>query len=513
MQLSKGVVVGGKYELVRPLAAGGMGALWVAHHRDLEVDVAIKFMSDDLADQDTGRRRFRREAKAAAKLRSAHVAQILDYGVDNETPYIVMELLEGRDLATVLDEEGPLAVERARGVLTHLVRGLKLAHERGIVHRDLKPSNVFVARVGDDDVVKILDFGIAKHTASDVDDATQTGAVVGSPHYMSPEQTLGDPVDHRSDLWSLGVVLFQMLTMRRPFEGHTVGKIVAGVCSAPPPRAAELGAERSLELPAQFDAFFERALHKSRERRFQDADELLEGFSALAEGAALPAPRSPRPTSQLGRETDTVDLDPEEVTTPVPPARVGAHDDTSPGLGVDTRSTPRPRARWRVAALLVGVGAIAFGLVRARRDVSLPSVTVESGPVGPAAVAPQGAPRPSASPRDATAGDAPSTDAMSGAAMKARTEGEALLDARGAAASPPDAGASSSVTPPPAPRDPSDRRSPASAAQLPNAPPGFEPPGPRPPHPQPPAPPGSAPPGPQPSTQPKVDPFSGIVLP
>lgn len=469
MKPAKGLVIGNKYELVRPLAEGGMGSLWVAHHGDLEVDVAVKFMAEELADDDTGRRRFRREAKAAAKLRSPHVAQVLDFGVEDDTPYIVMELLEGRDLAHLLEQEGPLSPKRTEEILTQLGRALKLAHDHGIVHRDLKPSNVFVARVGDERVVKILDFGIAKQSAPEATgDTTQTGAVVGSPRYMSPEQTVGEPVDHRSDLWSLAVMTFQMLTLSRPFDGQTVGRVISRVCSRPPPTAEAL----DVELPPAFDAFFERALHKNRERRFQSVQELLDAFGALAEGASsIPPPRVEASAPAMGREGETVDLEPR----PTPEPHAGG-DRTSPGLGVDTPITSRREgARWALWGAL-GV-ALLVGYVSLRDDTTATATRPATSTRGEAS--------PPASSVSAPPATAASADHV--VAPAESTAPSAAPSAAGPSAPAPSAPAKARV-------QPKSVRAPPTTPPVPTPVPTTVP-------------------TTRPSAAPTVDPFSGIVVP
>ena len=288
-----GTVVGGKYRLDRPLARGGMGAVWAGHHLRLDVPIAVKFMAAD--EGRTGRARFEREARAAASLRSPHVVQVLDYDATGDQPYIVMELLEGEDLGHRLHQRGRLSLDEVLVIVRALSAGLTLAHETGIVHRDLKPGNVFMARIGGQEIVKILDFGVAKDTKLDVSDTqTTTGVVVGSPSYMSPEQARGGAIDSRSDLWSLAVVVFQALTGRRPFEGKNLGDVLVRICSDTLPVATAVRAD----LPPAIDAFFERAFCRSPDGRFQSAHALLRALERVrdpglpAEDEASLAPRA-----------------------------------------------------------------------------------------------------------------------------------------------------------------------------------------------------------------------------
>jgi len=283
MEPAAGSVVGGKYRLDRPLARGGMGAVWAGYHLCLDVPIAVKFMS--AASDRSLRVRFEREARAAASLRSPHVVQVLDYDATGEVPFIVMELLEGQDLGQRLSERGRLPLDEVLVVVKALAAGLKLAHEAGIVHRDLKPGNIFIARIGSEEIVKILDFGVAKDTTLDASDTqTTTGVVVGSPAYMSPEQARGGNVDARSDLWSLAVVIFQALTGRRPFEGKNLGDVLVRICSDSLPVATAVRPE----LPAAIDAFFDRAFCRSPDGRFQDARALSHALLRVVDPSVPP---------------------------------------------------------------------------------------------------------------------------------------------------------------------------------------------------------------------------------
>jgi eukaryotic-like serine/threonine-protein kinase len=287
-----------KYRLDRHLAHGGMGAVWVARHLKLDSLVAIKLMSPECLASPALRARFEREAKAAAQLRSPHVVQIHDYGVEDGIPYIVMELLEGEDLGARLKRVRRLAMPAAATILTQAAKALHRAHEMGIVHRDLKPTNVFVARADDDEIVKLLDFGIAKAMASDGsgDESTATGAVLGSPNYMSPEQARGlKEVDHRSDLWSLSVILYRMLTGEVPFRGAGTGDLIVRICTDPIAAPSSIVAD----LPPSVDSFFLRALARDPEKRFQSARELAVTFANLVSG------RASLPDSTGMRATDT----------------------------------------------------------------------------------------------------------------------------------------------------------------------------------------------------------------
>lgn len=278
-----GVVVGGRYLLVRPLAKGGMGSVWVARHRDLDVDVSVKFMEPSLLANAELRARFEREAKVAARLNSRHIVKVLDYGADDGMPYIAMELLRGESLADRIAREGRLSVDVTRHILGQVCRALRMAHADGLVHRDLKPGNIFLAHEDHEEVVKVLDFGIVKETGtSEMSDGkveTATGLAMGSVHYMSPEQIRSSrSVDVRSDLWSVGVILYKMLTGDVPFPGTAHGDVMVRVCTDPlvPPSFVVPG------LPKEMDAFFARALTRDPAGRYQSAEEFAAAFDFAA---------------------------------------------------------------------------------------------------------------------------------------------------------------------------------------------------------------------------------------
>ena len=303
-----GTVIAGKYRLESPLARGGMGSVWTARHVLLGTRLAIKFITPRTAGAERARRRFEREARTAALLQSRHVVRIHDYGVDGETPYLVMERLEGEDLAARLAARGRLSLPETARIVTEVSRALRRAAEASIVHRDLKPSNVFLAREDDDDggggeVVKVLDFGVAKAPCLDGDaagDGTETGSLLGSPRYMSPEQVRDSgAVDPRSDLWSLAVIAYRAITGAVPFSGSEPAEVILRVCRyrAVPP------SEIAPELGRDVDAFFARALARDPGHRFQTAGELAQAFAAAAGEAppclaSTPPPRLPSAASE-----------------------------------------------------------------------------------------------------------------------------------------------------------------------------------------------------------------------
>ena len=289
------MMVTSNVRLVRPLGEGGMGSVWVAEHLSLHTHVVVKFMSRDLAESPDAVARFSREAAAASQVKSPHVVQMLDHGVgDTGAPYIVMELLEGTDLEEHLRASGVLDRRQTVGIVGQLARALSKAHEQGIVHRDIKPSNVFLLDAGAGEVfVKLLDFGIAKGPpVGIVGDTTKTGAFVGSPFYMSRVHVVGTKnLDFRSDLWSLGVVVYEMLTVKKPFFADNVGALALQIHRDPLP----VPSREDPSLPAALDAWFARACAREMDQRFGSAKEMAAALAVALTGqdiSVLPAPRS-----------------------------------------------------------------------------------------------------------------------------------------------------------------------------------------------------------------------------
>ncbi|KYF70923.1 protein kinase domain-containing protein [Sorangium cellulosum] len=278
-------IIAGKYMLIRHIGGGGMGQIWESQDLRLQRRIALKLMSAEHVESPESCARFDREAKSIAQLRNQHVVHIYDYGIDHgldeERPYIAMELLEGEDLQRRIDRVRRLPLPAVASIVTQAARGLAAAHAAGIVHRDLKPGNVFLARTEAEEVVKLLDFGVVT-MLSKSDDLRLTGGggLIGTPTYMSPEQMRGAVVDHRSDLWSLGVLAYCALTGELPFTAKTLGGLVVGICTEPFPPASSLVPGLSPEL----DRFFERALAKDPTQRFRSAREMAAAFAALAAG-------------------------------------------------------------------------------------------------------------------------------------------------------------------------------------------------------------------------------------
>jgi serine/threonine protein kinase len=296
-----GEVIGGKYRLERELGRGAMGTVWVAQHVTLGQRVAIKFIASEHAQSPDARARFSIEAKAAARLKSRHVVQVYDDGETAEgTPYIVMEYLEGETLESRLERERELPLLDAVRVTGQVARALARAHARGIVHRDLKPANIYLARNDEDELgwtTKVLDFGIAKLEESTALSTTKTGAVLGTPLFMSPEQVRGaHRVDSRSDLYSLGACFFNMLTGRFPFDGESFGDVLVSICTDPLPDLKQAA-------PTVSDAvanWFKRCCAREPGQRFQSADELVEALQSAVGGAVALVQRGSVPEEFRG---------------------------------------------------------------------------------------------------------------------------------------------------------------------------------------------------------------------
>ncbi|WP_438028432.1 protein kinase domain-containing protein [Sorangium sp. So ce233] len=329
MAVHVGQVLGGKYRLVRPIGAGGMGQVWEAFHVVLNRRIAVKLLSPGPTALPDAVRRFQREARAMARFRSTHVVEVYDFGVEEDLPYLVMELLEGEDLGVLLGRRRRLSLAEARAVFAPALAALKAAHDAGIIHRDLKPSNIFLAREGDDAVVKLLDFGIAKmEEPAAIDQAfTATGQMVGTPLFMSPEQIRGQAdVDLRSDLYSLGTVIYLALTGVHPLAQHDLSiadLLVAVLTKEPRPASTVPGVASpdsdlaASDLGTRMDAFFASALARNRAQRFTSAHEMLAAFLALTEGTPAvdlrslfhasegtpEAARSPEPLASADGET------------------------------------------------------------------------------------------------------------------------------------------------------------------------------------------------------------------
>jgi tetratricopeptide (TPR) repeat protein len=286
-----GAIVGERYRIVSRIGVGGMGAVYRAEHTMMRRDLAIKVLLPELGGKEEFARRFEREAESASRLAHPNIIAVTDFGrTADGFLFLAMEFLAG-DSLTSLVAQGPMPRERALNIIRQILRGLDHAHAAGVVHRDLKPDNIMlVERDGQADVVKILDFGIAKvtePTSGGVGGAalTQAGVIFGTPDYLSPEQALGEVVDARADVYAAGVILYEMLAGRRPFESDDKVKIISMHLAHAPPRIRDVSP--SVDVPGALEQVVLQALEKSRENRFATAQAFLQ---ALEDSEAPPEP-------------------------------------------------------------------------------------------------------------------------------------------------------------------------------------------------------------------------------
>ena len=346
-----GTVIAGKYRIEHLLGEGGMGIVVAARHLDLGSRVALKFLTADMAKHTSIVERFMREARASAQLQSENVCRVIDVGRVEETgiPYIVMEYLQGQDLSRILKSQGPLAATTVAEYMLQAIQALAEAHAVGIVHRDIKPGNLFVTeRPNGKPLVKVLDFGVAKApTGSEDFSLTRTHNVMGSPGYMSPEQLKSSKVaDARADIWSIGVVMYELICGRQPFIAESITELAVRVVTEPHPPLPPA-------LPKGFVEIIGRCLEKDPARRYPDVAALaaaLAPFAAGGQDLALGASRALRGASGVSGSQPVV-----AITSPSTsmPTTLGS------ASGV---SEHQPGRRRGVLAGLIG-GAAALGII------------------------------------------------------------------------------------------------------------------------------------------------------
>jgi len=417
--LKPGDVIDGKYAIIRQLGQGGMGAVYAARHLGMGRRVAVKVISEKVLGEarDAGAR-FQREARAAGAIESQHVVHVLDSGVDEATgrPYLAMEYLEGEDLDVTIRRLGPLPPDVALRIVAQACLGLSQAHKAGIVHRDIKSANVFLAARDEGEiVVKLLDFGIAKVRPDvlampEATGLTHSGSLLGSPYYMSPEQSQGHKgIDHRTDIWSLGVVLYEALTGATPFaQCETVGALIVAIYSKDP-RPVQ---ETAPWVSAPVAGVVHRAMSREPGARFQSAAEMLAALRAV-----LPASRALHQSQIVGLAAEKPGVDTLRMSGPphagsvtpdtlplVEPARTKAAFATGGGVEKLPRAPVQGRSVWPFAAAgLALVVAGGFGVRGLVHRVSEPgaqgvqAVTPSMTPPAMASVVPQEQAQPAAS--------------------------------------------------------------------------------------------------------------------
>ena len=319
-----GSVLAGKYRVDRVLGVGGMGVVVAATHLELDTLVALKFLLPEVRDNSEVVARFAREARAAAQIRSEYVARTLDVGrLENGSPYIVMEYLDGKDLAELIEKQGPLPIPTAIKLALQACEALTEAHAIGIVHRDLKPSNLFVTRRRDGtEIAKLVDFGISK-LMSPVGSRpdlvmTRTSSVMGSPLYMAPEQLMGARnADERSDVWALGVTLYEALAGVPPFNGETLPEVCARVMTQSPQPLVTLRAD----VPSQLDAVVMRCLQKDPQQRYASAADLAAALRDVTLAPTTEIMAKP-PRELLVATASTLDAIPPTIAWPQSPNAV-----------------------------------------------------------------------------------------------------------------------------------------------------------------------------------------------
>ncbi len=280
-----GTTLGGRYQIIRRIGEGGMGIVYEAQHVVIQKPVAVKVLRDDSAGRPENVARFRQEAISASRIGHENIIDISDFG---QTPqgyhYFVMEMLKGEDLADVLEREQALDIPRAVNITLQCCRALGAAHAKGIVHRDMKPENIFLTkRTNNTDFVKIVDFGIAKmndlETSGPGRKLTKTGMIFGTPEYMSPEQAGGKPLDHRVDIYALGLILYEMVTGSVPFTGDNFMGILTQHMFEKPPPLKQINATRDYD--PDLEAVIFRAIAKERDKRFTTMEEFADDLSLL----------------------------------------------------------------------------------------------------------------------------------------------------------------------------------------------------------------------------------------
>ncbi|MBX3229353.1 MAG: protein kinase [Labilithrix sp.] len=379
----KGMRIGGRYVVEKVLGAGGMGVVATAKYPELQQRVAIKFLRPEHASNEILHARFVREARLAARVKSEHFVRVFDIGkLPTGVPYLVMELLSGHDLADELVANGKMKVETALEWVLQACAGIAEVHALGVVHRDLKPSNLFIAEAAGKRLLKVLDFGISKESSAKVDGAplTSTDNLLGTPQYMSPEQVRASKdVDARSDIWALGVILYETLTGKRPFvsDENATGELFAKVLYIDP----ALPREHEPSLPVELEAVIMKCLARDRGERYADVAALAEALRPFAREAShlhidavtqaltmkrsIPPPELDDPAPALGVATTTPDVKRSSGPSSRPTEQAPVTAMTSAtGSRAREPKTSNKKAAFGLVAVALAVALVAFALTR-----------------------------------------------------------------------------------------------------------------------------------------------------
>ncbi len=362
-----GVALLGRYQVLERIGDGGMGTVYLAEHTTILKKFAVKVLSAELSVRPDHVDRFMREARSASMINHPNVVEITDFGMTPDgQPFFVMEYLQGKDLSQIIGESGSLPWKRVRNTTIQLCHALQAAHDQGVIHRDMKPGNIVLVKRGNNpEHVKVLDFGIAKvlgQEGEQVKGLTQSGMVVGTPEYMSPEQGWGQPVDHRGDIYALGVLMYELLTGKIPFPGATMMEILNR-------HMFDVPDVKQPNIPEEVGAIILKAMQKDRSLRFQSMNEMAAAVEAVGTGAS---------------PVTVVD---EEIRTPWGPV-------TARFATVPPQAQPRSWLWLSVLSAVVAVGALVFAMLPDPEPLPPQQVIVQAPPVAAPPVEVEPLPKP-----------------------------------------------------------------------------------------------------------------------
>ena len=401
-----GQIIADRYRVIRLIGEGGMGQVYEAQHVNINKRFALKLLRPEIVSNPEAVARFRQEAWSASSIGHENIVEIDDFAtLPTGAVYLAMEFLQGQSLADRLRDGPPLSTAETIDVFLQVARGLAAAHDKNIIHRDMKPENVFLAEKHGRRVVKILDFGIAKVSGAEgASSLTRTGAIFGTPHYMSPEQAMGTPLDHRSDIYSVGVILYEVLAGRVPFEAESFMGILTKHITVQPAAPSEIASDR--EVPPELEALTLRAMQKEREQRFATmhelADELVNVAQSIAPELATSQSsiiRAVRPTPASGAAINTPSpmavreaSGPQRLAKTPTKARSAVLQAAAPADAALVEESPKPKSRALLYIALAGLalGGLAAAAVVLRKPAPEPIAVVTP----PAKTVPQTQPPP-----------------------------------------------------------------------------------------------------------------------